>query len=69
MKTFADMTSDERAQHKGMWVIYQTPLGEHLAIYEMGTTLFEPRYGRFGVSLLDLPRAWNPDGTPAKEKA
>lgn len=75
MKTFADMTSDERAQYKGMWVIYQTPMGERLAIYEMGTTLFEPGYGRFRVSLHDIAprpdllRAWNPDGTPTKEQA
>ena len=75
MKTFADMTPDERVECRGMWVSYGTPLGDHLAIYEAGSTLLEPGYGRFKRPLEtitprpDLPRAWNPDGTPAKEQA
>ena len=47
-KTLADMTEEERAECVGMWVSYQTPMGEHTAIYEAGTTLFlwiaSPRY-------------------------
>lgn len=75
MKTLADMTSEERVQCRGMWVVYGTPLGDHLAVYEAGSTLLEPGYGRFKRPLEtitprpDLPRAWNPDGTPAKEQA
>ena len=70
MKTFADFTPQELDQCRGMWVSYQTPMGEEVAIYEAGTTLFEPGYGRFTVPLdkitlrHNLPRAWNKDGTP-----
>ena len=70
MKTLADMTPQERAECVGMWVSYATPMGEHTAIYEMGSTLFEPGFGRFNRSLdtitplLDLPRAWTMEGEP-----
>lgn len=70
MTTLADLTPEERAQCRGMWVSYQTPVGEHQAIYEAGSTLFEPGYGRFKIPLEhitprdDLPRAWTPDGQP-----
>lgn len=70
MSTLADMSAEERAECVGMWVSYKTPMGEHTAIYEMGSTLFEPGFGRFNRSLdtitphPDLPRAWQPDGTP-----
>lgn len=69
-KTFAEMTTTERTECQGMWCNYRTPMGDHLAIYEAGTTLFEPGYGRFRVSLenitprFDLPRAWTVDGAP-----
>lgn len=74
MTTFADLTPEERNQYRGTWVAYSTLLGEHIAIYESGTTLFEPGYGRFKRPLDtitprdDLPRAWNPDGTPLAGK-
>lgn len=74
VKTFADMTSDERVECRGMWVEYSSPLGPCLAIYLAGSTLFEPGNGKFKRPLEtitprpDLPRAWNPDGTPAKDR-
>ena len=70
MTTLADLTPEERAKCKGMWVSYQTLLGEHQAIYEDDNVLFEPGYGLFTVPLHhitprdDLPRAWTPDGQP-----
>lgn len=70
MRTLADMTPQERSQCRGMWVTYQSPMGEHQAIYEAGSTLLEPGYGRFKIPLknitpcYDLPRAWTPDGDP-----
>ena len=70
MTTLADMNQQERAQCRGMWVTYQSPMGEHQAIYEAGSTLLEPGYGRFKIPLknitpcYDLPRAWAPDGQP-----
>ena len=70
MTTLADMAPEERPHCRGMWCDYQTPVGVHTAIYETGTTLFEPGYGGFKVSLhhitprFDLPRAWTPDGQP-----
>ncbi|TRX42501.1 hypothetical protein [Corynebacterium guaraldiae] len=70
MTTLADLTPEERAQCRGMWVTYQTPMGEHQAIYGGNSVLFEPGYGLFTIPLqritprLDLPRAWTPDGTP-----
>lgn len=70
MRTLADMTEEERAQCVGMWVSYQTPMGDHLAVYEGNTTLYEPGYGSFIIPtdcitpLRDRPRAWTPDGQP-----
>ena len=70
MTALADLTPEERAQCRGMWVTYQTPMGEHQAIYEGNSVLFEPGYGLFTIPLHritprdDLPRAWAPDGTP-----
>ena len=69
-KTLADMTEEERAECVGMWVSYQTPMGDHLAVYEGNTTLHEPGYGSFIIPtdcitpLRDKPRAWQADGTP-----
>jgi len=69
-KTLADMTEEERAECVGMWVSYQTPMGEHTAIYEAGTTLFEPGYGLFTIPmdcitpLRDKPRVWGADRRP-----
>lgn len=70
-KTLADMTQDECETCHGMWVSYTTPVGDEIAIYLGGTTLFEPGYGAFKMPhacitpRYDLPRAWNADGTPA----
>ena len=70
MTTLADLTPEERAQCRGMWVRYQTPMGEHQAIYGGNSVLFEPGYGLFTIPLHritprdDLPRAWQADGTP-----
>ena len=75
MRTFADMTSEERAQCRGMWCEIDTPMGTELAIYDQlrwtkEPTLLEPEYGYFETDLSkvtprpDLPRAWNADGTP-----
>lgn len=70
MKTLADMTEEERKECVGMWVSYQTPMGDHLAVYEGNTTLYEPGYGSFMIPtycitpLRDKPRAWQADGTP-----
>lgn len=69
-KTLADMTEEERAECVGMWALYQTPMGDHLAVYEGNTTLYEPGYGSFMIPtycitpLRDKPRAWQADGTP-----
>lgn len=69
-KTLADMTEEERAECVGMWVSYQTPMGDHLAVYDGNTTLYEPGYGSFIIPtdcitpLRDKPRACTPDGTP-----
>ena len=73
MKTLADMTQEERVECRGRWCAYRTPVGDHLAIYETGATLFEPGYGRFRVPLenitprYDLPRAWDSEGRPTKD--
>lgn len=76
MRTLADMTEKERAQCRGMWCVYKTPVGEERAIYEKTQSgapvsmLFEPGYGRFEAEnenitpRPDLPRAWAADGTP-----
>lgn len=70
MNTLADMTREECVECVGMWVRYQTPLGDHLAVYEGENILYEPGYGPFTAPLhtitplYDKPRAWNPDGTP-----
>lgn len=74
-KTLADMTVQERKECVGMWCEIATPVGSELAIYDQSRwtkkpTLFEPEYGYFETDLSkvtprpDLPRAWNPDGTP-----
>lgn len=62
-KTFADMTQEERTEYRGRWCSYHAPLGDQLAIYMAGTTLFKPNHGQFRVPLEhitprdDLPRA------------
>lgn len=69
-ETLADMTEEERADCVGMWVRYQTPVGDHLAVYEGGTVLHEPGYGSFTIPmhcitpLFNKPRAWTAYGQP-----
>lgn len=71
MNTLADMTREECVECVGMWVRYQTPLGDRLAVYEGENILYEPGCGPFTAPLhtitplYDKPRAWNPDGTPS----
>ena len=72
MRTLADMTEEERANCPGMWatsfigytgvIVYQNGKQAYLII---------PEYNREQTFPLDevtprpdLPRAWNPDGTP-----
>ena len=70
MNTLADMTREECVECVGMWVRYQTPLGDHLAVYEGENILYEPGCGPFTAPLHTItplynkPRAWTPDGQP-----
>lgn len=74
-KTLADMTAKERANCVGMWCesedygtllviahieedAAQAAVPQGLYPYEAPLEYFTPRF--------DLPRAWNPDGTPVK---
>ena len=74
MRTLADMTEEERANCPGMWatsfigytgvIMYQNGRQAYLII---------PEYNREQTFPLDevaprpdLPRAWNPDGTPVE---
>lgn len=77
-KTLADLAPHERADYVGMWV--DVPHKPHPVAYmgdfestgeiKYGAVIFDPRYGtnyeRLDDCALrpDLPRAWNPDGTP-----
>lgn len=74
-KTLAEYTPEERQEMGGMWCDLETPMGTEMVIYDQSrwskeTTLLEPGFGHFGADLskvtprFDLPRAWNPDGTP-----
>ena len=74
-KTLADMTPEERDQCVGMWC--DTPRGTFVLFkrmfedVELGWSLIMPKDG-FKVDYpnsditprFDLPRAWNPDGSP-----
>lgn len=75
MTTLADMTPEQREQCVGMWCDYESVMGTHQAIYEDSrraaeAVLFEPGFGYFEYEPAkitprpDLPRAWQPDGTP-----
>ena len=75
MKTLSDMTVQERAEYRGTWCEIDTPVGPELAIYDQSRwtkepTMLKPGHGYFEADLSkvtprpDLPRAWNPDGTP-----
>lgn len=71
-KTFADMTPEEREQCDGMWATY---LGVKTGVIlwsnnRSAYVLFpdgrreQTCKNRDVVPRYDLPRAWNPDGTP-----
>ena len=78
MRTLADVAPQELDDYKGTWV--NVPHKPHPVIYmgefestgeiKHGAVIFDPRYGTNyerldGCTLRpDLPRAWNPDGTP-----
>lgn len=71
MKTLADMTPQERAQCRGMWAQTQDELGVLLTTDGVLGAVWIPHAFNWltqplgAVELLtDLPRAWNPDGTP-----
>lgn len=79
-KTLADLAPHERDEHVGTWV--DVPYKPHPVIYmgdfestgaiKYGAVILDPRYGtnyeRLDDCTLrpDLPRAWNPNGTPVK---
>ena len=75
MKTLADLTPEERAQCRGMWcededgflLVYR---GDHigrdwLAVCAYPEDVHESYAALYHLTPRpDLPRAWNPDGTP-----
>lgn len=76
-KTLADMTPEERASCRGMWCDHPSNVEGKLAIiYEIdedGDPMllrFDVRHEVLGFAAedvtprYDLPRSWNPDGTP-----
>ena len=80
-KTLADMTPEERAQCQGMWCEYKDGNGTKLAVI-VETWLTDPEacmaydischenrhpLGGDVTPRFDLPRAWNPDGTPTED--
>lgn len=80
MRTFADMTPEERAQCRGMWC--ETAMSKALFIYvasdqdnEEKAVVVNPKSQFRTVTPLraltpraDLPRAWMPDGQPPAGK-
>ena len=78
MRTFADMTPQERAQCRGMWCDFPDPDERtNLAIYVDDSLkhqgfcelIHEGQLGRLTIPenltpRFDLPRAWMPDGQP-----
>lgn len=78
-KTLADMTPEERASCRGMWCDHPSNVEGKLAIiYEIdedGDPMllrFDVRHEVLGFAAedvtprYDLPRSWNPDGTPVE---
>lgn len=76
-KTLADMTAEQRAQCRGMWCDTAFGLGileaieEHPEEGDAFGRFQHPANGRWHTEAFttvtprpDLPRAWNPDGTP-----
>lgn len=80
MTNLDDLAPQELADYKGTWV--DVPHKPHPVIYmgdfestgdiKHGAVILDPRYGTNYTRLdhctprPDLPRAWNPDGTPPK---
>ena len=75
-KTLADMTPAERAARVGMWCEYPNTRDRLGIIYDLDDDN-DPWILRFDVRIeilgydakdtiprFDMPRAWNPDGTP-----
>ena len=72
-KTLADMTDEERQQCRGMWVKAQDEVGVLLTSDVAIGAVFVPRVNNWFTPpleeievLADLPRAWEPDGTPVE---
>lgn len=72
-RTFADMTPEERDQCRGTWCEVDRLDGVYILLSISDTTadLYDPREDMFTCGFpeeitprFDLPRAWNPDGTP-----
>lgn len=71
MKTLADMTTQERAECRGMWAQTQDELGVLLTTDGVLGAVWIPHAFNWltqplgAIELLtDLPRAWQADGTP-----
>lgn len=80
-RTLADMTPEEREQCRGMWCEYHTLRdGVELLIYRWEkdgmASVHDPKIGdgrtnqfvmvRRLIPRFDMPRAWEPDGTPVE---
>ena len=75
MRTLAGMTPEERAQYRGMWcededgflLVYR---GDHIGREWLAVCVYPDRVDNIAsvhsrlTPRPDLPRAWNPDGTP-----
>lgn len=82
MTTLADFTEEQRKACVGMWADYRvvpvviTNIYQHKYVNDWVADVFDPTEGweeyEIHSSVLtprfDLPRAWNPDGTPVKEQ-
>lgn len=82
MTTLADLTEEQRKACVGMWADYRvvpvviTSIYQHKYVNDWVADVFDPTEGweehEIHSSVLtprfDLPRAWNPDGTPVKEQ-
>ncbi len=82
MTTLADFTEEQRGKCVGMWADYRvtpvviTNIYQHKYVNDWVADVFDPTEGweeyEIHSSVLtprfDLPRAWNPDGTPVKEQ-
>lgn len=83
MKTLADLTEEQRGKCVGMWADYRVTPVVITSVYwyeyvqEWVADIFDPTEEwvetEIHLSALtprhDLPRVWNPDGTPVKGEA